>query len=172
MSTAPPLPSPLADDAAHWQPLPARAATLAAISAAISTLIPVTVTGVLAVAGSRAGRGDPLLMVLVAVAGLLLVGLAAWLAARRSRRTRWRLDDNAFGVQRARLWASDTRVPRARVQHLDIQRGPLQRRAGLATLVVHTAGSQLPALRLRGLDHADAERLRDLLARPQDHDGL
>jgi len=75
-------------------------------------------------------------------------------------------------VRHQYLWYNDTRVPRTRVPHLDVRRGPLQRSIGLATLVVHTAGSRLDAVSLSGLELADAEALRELLARPDDHDGL
>jgi membrane protein YdbS with pleckstrin-like domain len=54
-------------------------------------------------------------------------------------------------------------VPRTRVQHLDLERGPIERRHGLATLVVHTAGTRLYALRQSGLLDADAVALRDAL---------
>ena len=61
-------------------------------------------------------------------------------------------------------------VPRSRVQHLDIERGPIERRFGLATLVVHTAGTRLHALRQPGLLAADALALRDALLPEADRD--
>lgn len=161
-----PLPG---DGAATWQSLPARAATLIGWTSAVSTLIPFLIFGVVCV---FANPTSPTVYWAVSAAGMVLVPLTGWLAARRIRHTQWRLDDNALAVRRQRLWFSDTRIPRARVQHLDIQRGPFERRAGLSTLVVHTAGSHLHALRVSGLDQTDAEQLRELLARPQDHDGL
>ena len=163
-----PSPDALHGDA-DWQPLPPRAARLAALSAGVSSLIPVAIFAVTSHLGDPI---DPRLRTGLLVLAIVLPCLVAALSWRRTRRTCWRLDDNALGVRRLRLWESDVRVPRARVQHLDIQRGPLQRRAGLATLTVHTAGSQHHALRLVGLELADAEWLRELLARPQDHDGL
>jgi membrane protein YdbS with pleckstrin-like domain len=58
----------------------------------------------------------------------------------RWRHTQWLLDDTGFRIQRGWLWQSEVLVPRARVQHLDIDRGPIERRFGLATLTVYTAG--------------------------------
>ena len=55
------------------------------------------------------------------------------------------------------MWQLETRIPISRVQHLDLRRGPLERRAGLATLIVHTAGTRLSAVTVNGLDEADAE---------------
>jgi membrane protein YdbS with pleckstrin-like domain len=57
------------------------------------------------------------------------------------------------------------------VQHLDIERGPIERRFGLATLVVHTAGTRLNAVRQPGFDEAAATRLRDaLVPQEREHD--
>lgn len=165
----PPPPLPAAGPAAGWQPLPVRAVRVAALSAALSMLVPFAAFAVFA---TLADPGTPPVYLGIGALGTAMTAGWAWLSARRARRTRWRLDGHALGLRRERLWTSDVRVPRARVQHLDVQRGPLQRRFGLATLVVHTAGSQHQALRIQGLAVDDAERLRELLARPDDHDGL
>lgn len=156
-------------DLSHWQPLPARGARLAAIGGAIGiALLAVAISVGLSLTFNH-WHGWLWKVPLAVVGGGLLGGWAAW---RRHRRTHWRLDEHALAVRLSHLWYSDTRVPRARVQHLDLRRGPLERTVGLATLVVHTAGSRMDAVSLSGLDLADAEALRELLARPDDHDGL
>ena len=76
-------------------------------------------------------------------------------------------DDEALYVRRGKTWFKQICLPRSRVQHLDFERGPLERRYGLATLVVHTAGTHERALRQTGLLLADAEYLRDVLV-PKD----
>jgi len=166
--TAPPAPQVETD---VWQPLPVRARTLATISALVGTLIPLAIAlGVGLIAADRQSLS-------FAIAGALLLVIPGWavfIARRRWLRTRWRIDDDGFGVRRGHLWRSDTRVPGNRVQHLDVRRGPLERAFGLATLVVHTAGTRNSALALSGLDFEEAERLRDTLAaraaRDDDHD--
>jgi len=176
VSTPPPLPVEPAMPAPQvetdvWQPLPLRARTLATIATLIGTLIPLAIAlGVGLIAADR----QPLSF---AIAGGLLLVIPAWtvwIARRRWLRTRWRLDDDGFGVRRGHMWRSDTRVPGNRVQHLDVRRGPLERAFGLATLIVHTAGTRNSALSLSGLDFEEAERLRDTLAaraaRDDDHD--
>ncbi|MDQ3040254.1 MAG: PH domain-containing protein, partial [Pseudomonadota bacterium] len=70
-----------------------------------------------------------------------------------------------------RLWFRETRVPASRVQHVDLRHGPLERRFNLATLVLHTAAAQLNGITVRGLDQADAQHLRDALARQLDEAG-
>jgi hypothetical protein len=66
-------------------------------------------------------------------------------------------------VRRGWLWRTELLVPRSRVQHLDIERGPIERRFNLATLVVHTAGTRTQALRQAGLAEPDAVALRNAL---------
>ena len=94
---------------------------------------------------------------------LLSLGFCLWQASLRWRHTQWRLDGDGLHVRRGRFWFSEVLIPRARVQHLDLERGPIERRYGLATLVVHTAGTRLSALRQPGFDAEDATRLRDAL---------
>lgn len=163
-----------------WQPLPTRARTLATITTLIGTVIPLGIAlGVGVVASARqpssfAIAGVPSSFAIAGGLLLLVPAWTVWIARRRWLRTRWRLDDDGFGVRRGHMWRSDTRVPGNRVQHLDVRRGPLERAFGLATLIVHTAGTRNSALALSGLDHAQAERLRDTLAaraaRDDDHD--
>ena len=101
------------------------------------------------------------------ILALVIAILAAIIAFNRWRNTFWKLDDEALHVRRGKTWFKHICVPRSRVQHLDFERGPLERRYGLATLVVHTAGSQERAVRQSGLLLADAEYLRDVLV-PKD----
>ncbi len=54
-------------------------------------------------------------------------------------------------------------MPRSRVQHTDVSQGPLERRFDLATLVLHTAGTQHAAVSLGGLSHKAALAIRDYL---------
>lgn len=101
---------------------------------------------------------------------VLLAGAGAWLGRLRWRHTRWKLDARGFHVRRGWIVRTEVLVPRSRVQHLDLERGPLERYVGLATLVIHTAGSQTPALRQAGLADADAVSLRDALLPATSHD--
>lgn len=149
-----------------WQPLPRRGAPFAAIGAGLAAMFPLLLAGGTL---SLALRSPWWLPIALAAAAVGLLG-GAWIGWRRHRRTFWRLDAQALGVRRGHLWQSESRVPVSRVQHLDLRRGPLQRAAGLATLVVHTAGTRMNTVTIAGLDHDDAERLRDRLACQLDHD--
>jgi membrane protein YdbS with pleckstrin-like domain len=164
---SPATPDAPVDAAATWQGLPVAARTLFTLSGA-ALAIPAALAarvfaGVFELAWPWATT---------AIAAILAGGWAAWLGHRRYRYTRWRLDADGFSLRKGRLWQSDIRVPVNRVQHLDLRRGPLERRYGLATLVIHTAGTRDSAVNVGGLADADAEALRDLLARQAEHDRL
>lgn len=152
-----------------WHAPPARAVRLhAAFLAAIFALCTVgAVAGPLVAADELSGG------LRIGFATLALVlggGFGAWLG-RRLRHQRWKLDAEGLWLRQGRLWWRETRVPASRVQHVDLKHGPLERRFRLATLVVHTAAVHLSGITVRGLDEADAEALRDALARQLDDAG-
>ena len=102
-------------------------------------------------------------------AGLfLLMALLGALVGARLRHQRWKLDHEGLWLRQGRLWWKESRVPISRVQHVDLKHGPLERRLALATLVVHTAGMHLNGITVRGIPEAEAEVLRDTLARQLD----
>ncbi|WP_271679647.1 PH domain-containing protein [Thermomonas mangrovi] len=160
-ATAPPT--------ADWHAPPARAVRLhAGFLAAIFALCAIgAVAGPLAAAD---GLGGGLRIGLGGLALVLGGGFGAWLG-RRLRHQRWKLDAEGLWLRQGRLWWRETRVPASRVQHVDLKHGPLERRFRLATLVVHTAAVHLSGITVRGLDEADAEALRDALARQLDDAG-
>ena len=139
----------------------------------------VFVCGVLGVA-SFAG-----MMALWIQSGRLLAGLGLvplWLAgigavvwhlrrwpAIAYRHVFYRVDDLGIEIRRGVYFREVINVPRSRVQHTDVSQGPLERRFGLGTLVIHTAGTSNSEVTLTGLEHALAGRIRDHLL-PRDRD--
>ena len=88
---------------------------------------------------------------------------------RAYARTRWLLTDDMLEIHKGVWWRKVVTVPRNRVQHTDVTQGPIQRRYGIATLVLHTAGTQDSTVSLEGLARAEAEAARDhLLAHQRD----
>lgn len=53
--------------------------------------------------------------------------------------------------------------PILRIQHIEIKRGPLERKAGLATLQVFSAGGVTHTFYIPGLPHEEAVRLRSFI---------
>jgi membrane protein YdbS with pleckstrin-like domain len=105
----------------------------------------------------------------MAVAGVAVICLALftwWLQAWppiEYRYASYRVDLNGLEIRRGVLFRTVINVPRSRVQHTDVSQGPLQRRFGLATLVVHTAGTSSAEVHLPGLTHEVALSIRDHL---------
>jgi membrane protein YdbS with pleckstrin-like domain len=79
---------------------------------------------------------------------VMLVLLASVVPDLRWRRWRYEIRDDEVDLQRGIVWVTRTLVPLARIQHVDTQSGPLQRRFGLATVVFYTAAgaNQIPEL--------------------------
>ena len=95
-----------------------------------------------------------------------MVATAVWrYPPARYRHLRYRLDEVAITIQDGVFWRTQSALPRVRIQHTDVSQGPLQRRYGVATLKLYTAGSRFTRTELPGLEHAVAVALRDQLQR-------
>ena len=92
---------------------------------------------------------------------LLIAWLLIRLPMRRYAARGYSLAGERLRVVRGILFRSDTVVPFGRVQHIDVDQGPLERAFHLATLTVHTAGSHTASVSLPGLAHADALDMRE-----------
>jgi membrane protein YdbS with pleckstrin-like domain len=66
-------------------------------------------------------------------------------------------------IRRGVWWRAEVFVPRARIQHTEVKQGPLDRRWGMASVSLHTAGTRLENITLPGLPRTVAEPLRDTL---------
>lgn len=110
-----------------------------------------------------AGWARGLLVLLWAVATLAL----AWFSYRwpevEHRYVRYKVDQRGIEICNGVVWRSVINVPRSRVQHTDVSQGPLERRYGLGTLMIYTAGTDYAKVDLNGLDHATALHIRDHL---------
>lgn len=163
---ATPAPQPSTAPATDWQPLPRAAAITAMYGGSFGGLVlglAPALGGALPIA--LRGLDWPWWESLPLAAAIwLLCGMIGCYAAyRRWITSAWRLDDTGLRFRRGYLWRKEILVPRSRVQHLDIERGPIERHYGLATLIVHTAGTRHHALRIAGLPDAAAVALRDAL---------
>jgi len=79
------------------------------------------------------------------------------------RHTSYRVDAQGIEIRRGINWRVVINVPRSRVQHIDVSQGPLDRRYGLGTLVLYTAGTDHAKVELAGLEHGRALRIRQHL---------
>ena len=103
---------------------------------------------------------------IVASAFGALIFLTWWLIAWPPvsyRYVSYRVDADGMEIRSGVYFRAVTTVPKSRVQHTDVSQGPLQRKYGLATLTVHTAGTVHAEVELPGLPHDVALRIRDHL---------
>lgn len=110
--------------------------------------------------GSLRGGGFAPGLATGTVLALALLAVAL-LPQRRYRAWAYHEGEDELHIRRGLLVRVRTIVPFGRVQHIDIAQGPVERRYGLATLILHTAGTRGAAVPLPGLAQPDAERMRD-----------
>lgn len=125
----------------------------------------------------RAGGAIPFaIMCLFALVPAVLAGGWAWLAplgvvvaavvvagllpGLRYQRWRWRMTDRALELEHGVVFRQVRALPYFRIQHIDVEHGPLDRWLGLARLEVHTASVTAT---LPGLPAADAPGIRAAL---------
>ena len=126
-----------------------RAKTLWRITGALGALPLLAVGAFISSSLLRVVEAPLLLGLLPLLAALVLfVVLAGVVPGLRWRRWRYEIRAEEVDLQRGIFWVSRTLVPLARIQHVDTQSGPLQRRFGLATVVFYTAAgaNQIPEL--------------------------
>lgn len=104
------------------------------------------------------------LAILQLVVWLVLALLGLWQAIRWPARvyehTFYRVDDQGIEIRKGVYWRVVINVPRSRVQHIDVSQGPIERRYGLGTLVIYTAGTEHAKVELQGLEHGRALEIR------------
>lgn len=95
----------------------------------------------------------PLAVAIVAAAAV------AWWPRARYAHWSFALEPVTLELRHGVFWRNETSVPYFRVQHVDIEQGPIERRLGVAELRLKTAASSGGAT-LPGVALADAEELR------------
>jgi membrane protein YdbS with pleckstrin-like domain len=139
-----------------------RAKTLWRVTGSLGALPLLAVSGFVGWVSLRVGEVPFLLGILPLLAALVLfVMLAVVIPDLRWRRWWYEIREDEVDLQRGIVWVSRTLVPLARIQHVDTQSGPLQRRFGLATVVFYTAAG---ANRIPELSAPVAAEVRDRIA--------
>lgn len=157
VQTPPLVTGPFEPDGVVWTPVSPRLATarrLVALAVLVPLALPALVVAVLLGSLWPLVALLPWAVVLVWVSVLIPRQVRAWGYAER--------DDDLL-VRRGVLLRSMVVVPYGRMQYVDVQAGPVDRRFGLATVQLHTASAGTDAV-IPGLAPAEAARLRDRLA--------
>jgi membrane protein YdbS with pleckstrin-like domain len=117
-------------------------------------------------------RRWPWVLALWAIGTVAIAWFSHWWAAIEYRYVQYRVDEHGIEIWSGVLWRIVTNVPRSRVQHIDVSQGPIERRHGLSSLVIYTAGTEHSKVALPGLDHQTALGLRDQLLPQQAIDAV
>lgn len=100
----------------------------------------------------------------------VLFGVLRWYLKHWYEKYNYQLDDQRLAIHRGVFWRHQVAIPISRVQHVDVNSGPLDRRYNLAKLVVNTAGTHYAQTSLPGLSVDQAHELRDRLLAMQEGD--
>lgn len=124
--------------------------------------------GVLAAQGSDWRVG---VLIGASLALMLLVLSLLWPALDFDR-FGFELREHDLLVQRGVLFRRRSSIPLRRIQHVDTHQGPIERMFGLSTVAVYTAAGMSADGSIPGLPTAEAEAIRDELARRGGDDGV
>jgi uncharacterized protein len=93
---------------------------------------------------------------------LLCAGWGWWWVGRNARRWGYAEGDDELFITRGAMFRTLVVVPYGRMQFVDVQAGPVEQLAGIASVHLHTASPGTSA-RIPGLPAEEAARLRDRL---------
>ncbi|MDE2719388.1 PH domain-containing protein [Candidatus Palauibacter polyketidifaciens] len=112
---------------------------------------------------------------LVSVWAVVTGGLGWWLyrwPVLHHRHASYAVHPDGIEIRKGVIWRQAISVARSRVQHTDVSQGPLERKYGLGTLGIYTAGTDHAKVSLDGLEHETALRIRDHLLPPAGDDAV
>ena len=140
-----------------------RARTLWQLSGAIMTGVVLVIAALIGFVLLRFTVATPAAVIGLGALAVVVSALWIWPIPRVEwRHWRYEIDEEEVDLQHGWLVVTRTLVPMAQIQHVDSRRGPLERRFGLATVILYTAAgaNEIPAL-----DDAVAGEVQDRIAR-------
>lgn len=94
---------------------------------------------------------------------IIFLGLL-WLAKAHFNRKKFKISDKHIAYQEGLIFQRETTVPFTRIQHIEIDEGPLERYFGLATLSIYTAGDSGRDLKINGLELQKAQEIKTFIS--------
>ncbi len=141
-----------------WQRVSPRLALVRHVAVGVVSLLAAAVVVVLGLLPDVPGWILPV--------GLVVVALGAawgwWWVGRNARRWGYAEGEDELFITRGAMFRTLVVVPYGRMQFVDVQAGPVEQLAGIASVHLHTASPGTSA-RIPGLPAAEAARLRDRL---------
>jgi membrane protein YdbS with pleckstrin-like domain len=142
-----------------WTPLEPGQLTAMQINAALTTLFVLIFAGGIDLSLYLDGKTP--LGLIAGPTALVLLYYVFVATRRRYRRWGYSRTEHELHVAHGVFVHTETSVAFHRVQHIDIEQGPVERYCGVWQLVLNTAGTHNSKIRLPGLSRATAESLRD-----------
>jgi membrane protein YdbS with pleckstrin-like domain len=119
------------------------------------------------IGGSALWRFTPVpgwvILVVWSLFAALLYLSAVWFPPRKYASWSYRLSEQVLELRYGVFWQTSVMIPLTRLQHVDLKRGPLDRRFGLASLEVHTAGTSQASHEIPFLAEVKGLSLREQL---------
>ena len=101
--------------------------------------------------------------IIVAAAALVIIVMYRWLLEKNFPFLAYAVREKDVVSQRGWLTRTTKVAPYNRIQNCSVQSGPLERKYGLASLTIFTAGSDQADMKLVGLQQEEAEQLRHFI---------
>lgn len=140
-----------------------RIRTVWRVSAAVrSVVISAALFAAAGIAGAADVIGDGPAIGLATVLALGVAAFGWWWPGVVYRNWSYQLGDEAIEVDHGVAFRIHSVIPYFRVQHVDTEQGPIDRRLGLTSLTIHTASAATDAT-LPGLADEDARTVRALV---------
>lgn len=99
---------------------------------------------------------------------LLLMSFCSWFAFAATRAIGYAIRDHDIIVRSGLLWKKEVIQPLKRVQHVEVTRGPIDKRYGLANVQLFSAGTSMSTFRIPGIEDALAEKIRQYVLHYQE----
>ncbi|MDQ8205381.1 PH domain-containing protein [Pelagicoccus sp. SDUM812003] len=100
---------------------------------------------------------------IVLLAGLFSFIAIQWYHFREHRQRGVALRDKDVLFKKGLWWRERAALPLNRVQHIEIHRGVIERKLGLSTLKLYTAGGSGVDLQISGLESDRADRMKQYI---------
>ena len=136
-----------------------------AVATGIATIVHIVEPELLSVPG--VGNATTVIwMVLMSIVFLMV--LPGWFVFASARVIRYALREHDIIMQSGLFWKKEIIQPLKRVQHVEVTRGPLDKRFGIANVKLFSAGTGLSTFRIPGLEESLAERIRQYVLNYQE----
>lgn len=135
--------------------------TVSIIASMIFTFIILVIPFIINMASNDTWFFDHIIFILVG--WLLIVGFFILISYKGYEYKGYALRERDIIFKKGWIWRSTTIVPFNRIQHTEIDQGPIERMFGLSKLKIFTAGGASSDLKIPGLLPETANKLKDYI---------